>query len=63
MKVGDRVVVVGEELTDFEGVIVRVFPLNSLGVATYTVDLKNEIDDFDMSGCLFEEGELEVWND
>lgn len=60
MKVGDRVVVVGSDLTNFEGVIVKVFPLDCLGIQAYTVDLDNKFCDLNMQGCYFEEDELEV---
>ena len=54
---GDRVIVVGPDLTNWVGTVKLLF---SVGISAYSVDLDEEQDPgFDMSGLYFEEHELE----
>lgn len=55
--IGDRVIVIGPDLTNWAGTVKLVF---SAGVLAYSVDLDPEQDPgFDMTGLYFEEDELE----
>lgn len=61
MKVGDRVIVVCDDLEGWTGVIAVCFQSDP---PSYSVDLDQEQDpEFNISGLLFDEDELEVFND